>query len=371
MRQMKKTILITVMLAITLFFTGTLFSARAVNVDEMLNDALETDKLERALPESAESVLGSMTVSDGADYKNVFNKIWTYIRENGGKIVKSAFKNASAVLIIAIFTSTVSSVFNVKNDYIVLAGIAAISAFTVSNTASFIAIGKETLSQLSAFSKALLPTLASASAMGGAYTSSGAKFAVSIMFIDILITCGEQLIIPIICAYIAAGIGNAALGGDGLASAAGFLKWLAVTMMTVLMIAFTAFLSVTGVISGSVDAVTQRVAKTAISTVLPVVGSIVSDAAGTMAAGVGILKNAVGVFGMAAVLAVCAIPFLKIGAAYLAYKASAGLAGTIADSRITKLMNIMGTAFGMILGLVGSVAAMVFVSVILFMKAVV
>ena len=89
-----------------------------------------------------------------------------------------------------------------------------------------------------------------------------------------------------------------------------------------------------------------------------------------MAAGAGMLKNAVGVFGMAAVLAVCAMPFMKIGAAYLAYKASAGLAGTVADSRITKLMSSMGTAFGMILGLVGSAAVMVFVSVILFMKAV-
>ena len=358
------------MLTAVLLVMGVSFDAEAVSVDEMLSEALETDDLERAMPDSAENVLGNMTVSDGADYKSTFNKVWDYIRENGGRIVRSAFKNASAVLIIAVFTSTVSAAFNVKNDYTVLAGIAAISAFTVSNASSFIAMGKETISQLSAFSKALLPTLASASAMGGAYTSSGAKYAVSIMFIDILITCSERLIIPIICAYIAAGIGNAALGGDGLASAVGFLKWLAVTMMTVLMIAFTAFLSITGLISGSVDAVTQRVAKTAISTVLPVVGSIVSDAAGTMAAGAGMLKNAVGVFGMAAVLAVCAMPFMKIGAAYLAYKASAGLAGTVADSRITKLMSSMGTAFGMILGLVGSAAVMVFVSVILFMKAV-
>ena len=95
-----------------------------------------------------------------------------------------------------------------------------------------------------------------------------------------------------------------------------------------------------------------------------------ADAAGAVAAGAAVLKNGIGVFGMIVVLAVCTVPILKIGFAYLTYKGAAGLSGTVADSSISKLLGTIGTAFGMVLGLVGSAAVMLFVSVIISMKAV-
>lgn len=63
-------------------------------------------------------------------------------------------------------------------------------------------------------------------------------------------------------------------------------------------------------------------------------GGIISDAAETVLAGAGMLKNTVGVFGMLAILAACAYPFLQLGVQYLLYKLTAfaarsgGSAGT-------------------------------------------
>lgn len=65
---------------------------------------------------------------------------------------------------------------------------------------------------------------------------------------------------------------------------------------------------------------TVKAAKFTMSSLVPVVGGILSDAAETVLAGAGILKNAVGVFGMLAVLAMCVVPFLQLGIHYLAYK---------------------------------------------------
>ena len=370
MKRMKKLLLTMLVLAGVMVCSGVLTCAYALELTDTIKGELDTENLENALPDSAEEILVNASVEDAESCGEIFKKIWKYVRENGGRLVRSALRSAVLVLAIAVLTSTVAAVLDEKGGYAVTGGIAAISAVTVSSAASFIALGRETLTQLSAFSTALLPTLASAAAMSGAYTSAGAKYAASMVFIDALMRCGEYLVIPMICAYLAAGIGSAAMGGEGLASALGFLKWLATTVMTALMIAFTGFLSITGVVSGSADAAVQRVAKTAIGAALPVVGGIVSDAAGAMAAGAGMIKNAIGVFGMAAVLAVCVTPVLKIGAGYLAYKAASGLAGAVADTRISKLLGTVGTAFGMILGLVGSAAAMLFISVILFMKAV-
>ncbi len=366
---MKQKKIITVIL-ILIFLLLAVFPAAAVEVTEELEDALDTGALENAVPDSAREIIGRAEIETGEGQKRLLEDIWNYIKENSGKQLKTAIRSAVSVLLIAILTSLVTSAFNVKQSYTVMAGVVGISAVTVSSAASFISLGRETISEISVFSKVLLPTLATAGTVNGAYTSAGAKYAVSVFFIDILISAAEKLIIPLICAYLAAGIASAALGGDGIGSVVSFLKWLTVTIMTSLVMIFTAFLSITGIVSGSADAVVQRMTKTAISTALPVVGGIVSDAAGAVAAGAALLKNGIGVFGMIVVLAVCTVPFLKIGFGYLTYKGAAALCGTVADARITKLLGTIGTAFGMILGLVGATAVMLFVSVIISMKAV-
>jgi stage III sporulation protein AE len=104
--------------------------------------------------------------------------------------------------------------------------------------------------------------------------------------------------------------------------------------------------------------------KTTIQTVLPVVGSIIADASDTVLAGAQILRNAIGVFGFIAVAATCAGPFIVVGVHYLAYKAAAGLAASASDGRITKLIANVSAAFGMILGLIGCSALMLYISII-------
>ena len=75
-----------------------------------------------------------------------------------------------------------------------------------------------------------------------------------------------------------------------------------------LMLVFTGFLSVTGAATSAADALSTQLTRTAIATAVPVVGSIISDAAGTVLAGAGMLKGAIGVFGLLAVLAICLTP---------------------------------------------------------------
>jgi len=142
------------------------------------------------------------------------------------------------------------------------------------------------------------------------------------------------------------------------------------TIMLAVVLLFVAYLSLTGVISGTTDAVTTKALKTTISTVLPVVGSIIADASETVLAGASILRNAIGIFGVLAVAATCIYPFLHLGVNYLLYKAAAGLSGAIADGRITKLVNSVSAAFGMMLGLVGASALMLFISIISVIKVV-
>ena len=80
-------------------------------------------------------------------------------------------------------------------------------------------------------------------------------------------------------------------------------------ILTSSLLLFTVYLSVVRVISGAVDGTTVKVAKTAISGVVPVVGGIIAEASETVLLGAGMLRNTIGIFGMLAILAACAYPF--------------------------------------------------------------
>lgn len=346
--------------------------ALAVDVESAQSEVLELDELESAMPDEARDILGDVSVADSLSFNAMLSRVYEAAGDMLGGIVKRAVKSAGLIVVTVLLMSLAGSMSAGEGapDYVVLGGVIAISAVVAGDAKAFIGQGAETLATLNDFSKILLPSLSAAAAASGAVTSAAAKYAATALFMDVLITFGLNVIMPLIYAYIAAVIANAAIGGSALQGACSFLKWLCTTALTVFVIAFTAYISITGVISGAADEVAVRAAKTALSAALPVVGGIVSDAAGTLTAGAGILRNSIGVFGLIAVLCVCLGPFLTLGAQYLIYKAAAGVASAFADSRVSGLISGMGTAFGMALSLVGVGAVLLFVSIISSMKAV-
>lgn len=138
-----------------------------------------------------------------------------------------------------------------------------------------------------------------------------------------------SLLLPLVYAYIAASAAYAAVGNEGLKRIGGTLKWVVTSVLTTVLLLFVGYLTVSGVIAGTADAATIKAAKFTMSSMVPVVGGILSDAAETVLAGAGILRNAVGVFGMLAVLCMCVAPFLQLGIHYLAYKITAALSATV------------------------------------------
>ena len=255
-------------------------------------------------------------------------------------------------------------------DMVSLGGTVAVSAIAISDVHSFLGMGMETLLSLSDFSKALLPTMCAAAASAGAFTSASAKYAATALFMDVLITIATNVIMPLISIYLAAVIANAVLSKDTLANVSKLLKWLCTSALTLLTLAFTSYLGMTGLISGKADEFATKLTKTALGSVLPVVGSIVSDTAETLVAGAGILRNAIGVFGFLAVAAICLTPFLTLGLHYLVYKGTAAFSEALADKRMAELISDVGAAFGMLLALVGAGGIMLFFSLISSMKAV-
>ncbi len=328
--------------------------------------AADTEGLEDALPPSAQDVLGDLTVEQ-ASGEGIWQRILDWAQGQLKEALAEASRSAAVALTVTLLCSLAAALAEDGKapGYILLGGALAIMAACAGEMRSFLAQTREALLELSDFSRALLPTVTAASAAVGHGASAAARYAASALFMDVLMWTGTVVILPMIYAYVAAATANAALPNGALGGPVKLMSWACGTLLAGLTSVFTLVLTVTGAISGSADRVAGSLTKSALSAALPVVGSILADAADTYVAGAALLRSAVGLFGLAAVLAVCVGPVLSLGLHYVFFKAAASVAEPFAEGRLAALMGHIGTAYGMALGLVGSVGTMLFVAVVL------
>lgn len=286
-------------------------------------------------------------------------------------ILRTALKSGALVLVIVLFCSLAQGAAQQESGIQVpnMVGTLAVCAVAVADVHALMGLGRETVQTMADFGALLLPTLAAAAAAGGAPAGGIARQMATVVFSNLLTQLISRLLIPMTYAFVAASAVHAAVGNDGLKRLAKTMKGLVTGILTAVMLAFTGYLSLSGAIAGTADAVSVKTAKFAISGAVPVVGGVLSDAAESVIAGAGLLRNAVGIFGALVILGVCLVPFLRMGIHYLVYKLTAALAATIWEGRLNELIDAIGGAFALELGMAGSSAMMLLFCVISCLSA--
>ncbi len=328
-------------------------------------------ELEGAVPESARQVLGEADV-ENSSIDMVFQRVWDYICGNARQRALEVLRPVVGVVAVAVICSAAENVTG-KNgvNYVNFGGCLAIAALTIGDVNAVSAMGREAIGEMGQFSRVLLPTLSTIAASAGAISSAGAKYAATAMFLDVLTAVTEKFILPLMGAFAAAAVASAVIGDGRLSAAVKLVKWLCRMALTALVTVFTAYLSLTGIAASGADAATAKAAKAVISTMVPVVGKLVSDASESLAAGAGVIRNTVGIFGLGAVIALCAAPFLALGLRYVLFKAAAAVVAVIAGGRIGELVEDIGAAYGMMLACVGTGAIFMFISILSMIRTVV
>ncbi|MCF2596611.1 stage III sporulation protein AE, partial [Pseudoflavonifractor phocaeensis] len=82
-----------------------------------------------------------------------------------------------------------------------------------------------------------------------------------------------------------------------------------------------------------------------------------------------VLRGTVGAAGMLVVLAICLTPFLRLALQYLIYKGTAALCAAVALPRLSQLIDAIGGAFGVVLGMTGAAALVLLVSIVSALSA--
>ena len=133
-------------------------------------------------------------------------------------------------------------------------------------------------------------------------------------------------------------------------------KWILVGILTV----FSGILTFYGITTASLNTVATKGVKFAVGSLVPVVGSLLSDTVDTVLSGAGLLKNAVGTAGMLTVVVILFVPVVKIWVMMMLLKLCAGLVEPFSHKRVTGMLLNMSEA-------VTGIFAMVITSAVLFL----
>ena len=160
--------------------------ARAIELPDGLNGAVPDELLESAQEE------GLMT--RGAAY------LWEMLRASLGGAVKSSLRAAVSLMLLALLCGLIEGTADGAGEtaapftpYVGVLGAAMLSAGDMS---SLIALGLETLDELAAMAKMLLPTLAAAMAGSGAVGSASVWQVGALMMSDGFLSLIRDVLVP-------------------------------------------------------------------------------------------------------------------------------------------------------------------------------
>lgn len=285
--------------------------------------------------------------------------------------VRDAGNICLSIIAVGMLISLVTSAFAFNKQIAVTVGIISVSVLLFQSSNTFIQTGITTVQELSQYGKLLLPVMTAALAATGGATTSAALYTGTAIFNYCLTAVLTKLVVPLIYIYLCVSISHSIAKEELLNSIKKFIKWLVQWGLKIVIYIFTGYLGITGVISGTVDASALKATKLAISGLVPVVGSTISDASETILVSAGLMKNAAGIYGGLAIIAMWIGPFLQIGIQYLLLKITGFICGALQSKEIADIVGDFTTALGFVLGMIVTICVLLLISTVCFMKGVV
>ena len=97
-------------------------------------------------------------------------------------------------------------------------------------------------------------------------------------------------------------------------------------------------------------------------------GKILGDGVDSILGSTVILKNAVGVVGVIIIIGICILPIIKLASFSIMYSVASAVIEPIADKKIVKLLDEMGSIFKLLLAIVTISSVLVIIGVTIVIK---
>lgn len=185
----------------------------------------------------------------------------------------------------------------------------------------------DALEQGAAFLLSYVPVFASATAASGNISAASAYQVLVLYLAELAMQLAAGSFLPLLKASLALSAADAMYAPLSLGGLIQGFRKCVTWGLGFLMTLMTGVLGIQNLIGGSVDSVSAKTAKFVLSSAIPIVGSAVSEAYGTVRGSLGLVRSAVGVLGIAAIAVVFLPPILLL----LCYRISFAGAAVVAE----------------------------------------
>lgn len=311
----------------------------------------------------------SEAIKGNVNNKTIFQKILQML----GKEVSTSLKTLVSVLVIIVIHGILKSITDSlenKNisQIIYFVQYILIVTLIMSNFTEIINLVKNTTNDLVGFINVLMPLLLTLMVYTGSITTSSLLEPIILFAINLIGNLIKNILIPVVLIIVVFSIISKISERIQVEKISKFLRSSIVWGLGVLLTVFVGVVSLEGTLSSSVDGITAKTAKTAVSTVIPVVGKILGDVVDSVLGCGIILKNAIGLVGVIVVIGICIAPIIKIATLCIMYSLASAIVQPIADNKIVKVLDEMSGVFKLLLGILCALSVMLIVGITLVVK---
>ncbi|MGN2337870.1 stage III sporulation protein AE [Clostridium cagae] len=228
-----------------------------------------------------------------------------------------------------------------------------------------IGVAKDVILNIADFMAALLPVLITMIAMVGGLTQAATLDPIILAAVVFIPRIYSNIIIPLILMGFVLGFANNLSNDHKITNLCKLLKQCTLWMQGIIITVFIGVLTVRGITSKTIDAVTLKTTKFAVDNFIPIVGKTFSDAIASIAGYSLIIKNAISSVGLLIIILILLYPIIKLVLMTVIYKLAAALIEPISDPRITNSVAAAGDSMTLIISCVLSVSLMFFILIAL------
>jgi len=354
--------------------------ANEISQEEIINSQQETLRITNFVDEAKKY---SSQVFEDIDYGELLNSAISGDIDNEllgrsilnllGKETLASIKIIASIIVIIIIHSIIKSI----SDGLENKGIAQITYYVqyilivtliMTNFADVIDMVKTSINNLINFSNCLIPLLMTLILSTGSIASVNIIQPILLFMITFIGNFINGIIIPITLVATTLSIVSKISDRIQLDKLSKFFKSSVVWILGVILTLFVGVVSLEGTLGSTVDGITAKTTKAAVSSFIPVVGKILGDAVDTVIGCTTILKNAVGIVGVIVIIGICILPIIKLVALMCTYYIGSAICQPIADKKIIDLLTQIGDTFKILLAILCSISVMLIIGTTLVIK---
>lgn len=311
----------------------------------------------------------SQAIQGKVDNKTIFQKILKLL----GSEINTSLKTLISILVIIVIHGILKSITdNLENknisQIIYFVQYILIVTLIMSNFTEIINLVKNTANDLVGFINMLMPLLLTLMIYTGSIATSSILEPVILFAINLIGNLIKDILIPVVFIIVIFSIISKISERIQIEKLSKFLKSSVIWGLGVILTIFVGVVSLEGTLSSSVDGITAKTAKTAVSTVIPVVGKILGDVVDSVLGCGIILKNAIGIVGVIIIIGICIMPIIKIATLCIMYSLASAIVQPVADGKIVKILDEMGGVFKLLLGILCALSVLLIVGITLVVR---